>query len=225
MAKQPASKPDELTGFWRAVIGCLGGAAAVASKYLGQDHAYYLRMLDQGMQSKIDNIWIGYYIMTPLLVFLGALVAWASYEHHRVKLLAIAVAAPALITTWAGGATAATKFTWNIFSPAYAESSAPSDQKSSVRDAIKLWFGIGRDEQQYRVVVGSFKDPAAAAVKATQINKTDPTLKATVGERRLFNEYYPVVVGGYAPYPTAKALKDQVSDKLGTDDVYLAPSQ
>jgi hypothetical protein len=225
MAEQPGGKLEELSGFWRAVIGCLGGAAAVASKYLGQDHAYYLRMLDQGMQSKIDHLWIGYYIMAPLLVFLGALVAWASYEHHRVKLLAIAVAAPALITTWAGGATTATKFTWSIFSPAYAESSNPTNQKSAVGEAVKLWFGIGRDEQQYRVVVGSFKDPAAAASKAAQINKVDPTWKATVGDRRLFNEYYPVVIGGFASYPAAKALKDSVSDKLGTDDVFLAPSQ
>jgi hypothetical protein len=74
-------------------------------------------------------------------------------------------------------------------------------------------------------VVGSFKDPGAAAVKAMQINKVAPTWKVTVGERRLFNEYYPVVIGGFAPYPAAKALKDQVSEKLGTDDVYLAPSQ
>jgi len=86
-----------------------------------------------------------------------------------------------------------------------------------------LPLGYGKDEQRYRVIVGSFKDEIAAAKKAEQINKIDPALKASVGDKRMFNDYYPVVIGDYRAYPEARALKDKVSEKLNTDDVYLAP--
>jgi sporulation related protein len=218
------SDSEHISGLGRIIIGAFGGLAAVTSKYIGQDHAYYLRMLDQGQQLKIDNLWLGYYIMTTILVFLGALVAWASYENHRLKLLAMAIAAPALITTYAGGSTASNKFAVNFISPAYAQvTTAEMSNRVTVGSALKIWFGIGKDEQLYRVIIGSFKSEDSAKAKADQLNKTYPDLKAYVGERRLFNDYYPVVVGEFATYPQAKALKDAVSEKTGVDDLYLSP--
>jgi hypothetical protein len=215
---------DEISGFGRCIIGAFGGLAAVASKYLGQDHSYYLRMLDLGNQSKIDNLWIGYYIMAPLLLFLGALVAWASYENHRLKLLAIAVAAPALITTWAGGATSVTKFAFSFIDQASAQTQMQNAVvKPGLGDGIKLWFGIGRDEQKYRVVVGSFKKPEDALLAATKINKTAPDLKAFVGEKAPGNDYYAVVISDFLTYPDAKKVLERASKIDAVDDAYLSP--
>jgi len=216
---------DELSGVWRCVIGSLGGLAAVISKYLGQDHAYYLRLLDlENQQIKIDNLWLGYKIMGPSLLFLGALMAWASYENHRVKLLAIAVAAPALITTWAGGATSATKFAFNFVSPAIAaDASVAVNENVTVGNALKLFFGIGKDEERYRVVVGSYKDRTDAAIVAEKITKRDPSLKVFIGEKRPNNDFYPVIVGGYVPYSEAAKLKDRVKDFSITPEPYLSP--
>lgn len=216
---------DDLSGIGRGLVGCLGGLAAVISKYLGQDHAYYLRLLDLGNQQiKIDNLWLGYKIMSPSLVFLGALMAWASYENHRVKLLAIAVAAPALITTWAGGATSATKFAFDFVSPALAaDASVEVGEKVSVGNGLKLFFGIGKDEERYHVVAGSYKNKTDAALVAEKIIKKDPTLPVFVGERRPNNEFYPVIVGGYSSYSDAAKIKDKIKDLNLTPEPYLTP--
>lgn len=220
------AESDHISGVVRCIIGALGGIAAAGSKYLGQDHSYYLRMLDQGNQVKIDNLLQGYYVMVPILMIVGAIIAWAASEDNRMKLLTMAVSAPAIITTLAGGETTATKWAFDMLaSPAYAQGAVQTTvAKPSVADGIKLWFGIGKDEQRYRVVIGSYKSEGAAVAKAAEANKLlDPTLKAVVGDKKLFNDYYPVIVGGYASYPAARALRAKVSEKLETDDVYLSP--
>lgn len=215
---------DHISGLGRVFIGALGGIAAAGSKYLGQDHSYYLRMLDLGNQVKIDNLWQGYYVMVPILMIVGAIIVWAMTENNRMKLLTMAISAPAIITTLAGGETASSKWAFDLLaSPAYAQTVQTTVAKPSIADGVKLWFGIGRDEQKFRVVVGSFKNEDAAAARAAQINKLDPSFKAVVGDKKLFNDFYPVVVGGYVPYPAARAIKEKVSEKLDTDDIYLSP--
>lgn len=162
--------------------------------------------------------------MGPSLMFLGALVAWASYENHRLKLLAIAVAGPALITTWAGGATAATKFSLNMIDSAYAADAAvTTNQDVSVGNAIKLFFGIGKDDDRFRVVVGSYKDRTEAALVVERIKKEDPALVVFVGERQPNNQFYPVIVGDYVSYPEATKLKDRVQSLNAVSGAYLSP--
>jgi len=162
--------------------------------------------------------------MSPLLVFLGALMAWASYESHRVKLLAIAVAAPALITTWAGGATSATKFAFSFVSTAYAaDAAADSGEKVSIGNGLKLFFGIGKDEERYHVVAGSYKSKTDAALVAEKIIKKEPLLPVFIGERRPNNEFYPVIVGTYSSYSEAAKIKDKVKDLNLTPEPYLTP--
>jgi hypothetical protein len=200
----------------------LGGLAAVASKYLGQDHAYFLRLLDLGDQVKIANLLFGYEIMAPFLIFLGGLVGWASYENHRIKLLAIAVAAPALITTWAGGATTATKFALDVISPALAQGTSTDVQGGpSAIEGIKLFFGIGKDEERYRVVAGTFKDQSLAQAKAEAIRKFQPAWNAHVLQPKVGADQWAVVVGGYLPYPEAKRLKASILGAKLTDDAFL----
>lgn len=215
---------DRISGLMRAVIGALGGIAAAGAKYLGQDHSFYLRMLDLGNQGKIDNLWQGYFVMVPILMLVGAIIAWAANENSRMKLLTMAISAPAIITTLAGGETHTTKWAFDLLvTPAYAQASPQESSRGSLVDGVKLWFGIGREDQRYRVIIGSYQNEDAAKAKAEQVNKQFPDLKAFVGERRLFNDYYPVVVGGYSAYPQAKALKEAVAEKTGIEDVYLSP--
>src|SRR5215210_3442260 len=87
----------------KIVLGALGGLAAVLTKFLGQDYANIVEHASNLTDAQIESYKVGYIILTPILMFLGALVAWASDERKRFKLIALAIAAPALITTWAGG--------------------------------------------------------------------------------------------------------------------------
>jgi hypothetical protein len=223
----------EVSRVQRGVWGAVGGLVAVGSKYMAQDHYWTRVMIDTRAYDQIPGLIVFYVGLIIVLCFFGVVFAIASKENNEMKLLAIAISAPALITTWLGGVSPDTsssrakrvaEYVMPISSAQAAEANSKAGS-SGFWEGFKIPFGIGKDEQRYRVVVGSFKDPSAAAAKAEQINKLDPTLKATVGDKRLFNEYYPVVVGGYAVYPEARALKEKVSEKLNTDDVYLAPYQ
>jgi hypothetical protein len=215
-----------MSAFGRITVGCMGGLAAVATKYLGQDHAYFLRLLDLDDRVKIANLLFGYEIMAPFLIFLGGLVGWASYENHRLKLLAIAVAAPALITTWAGGATTATKFALDLISPAHAQGTASDAAQASPSaiEGIKLFFGIGKDEERYRVIAGTFKDRMLAQAKAEAIHKFDPAWNVHVLQPKSGAEQWTVVVGDYLPYPEAKQLKASIVGAKLTNDVFITSS-
>jgi SPOR domain len=220
----------EFTRLHRGTWGLLGGSAAVVSKFIAQDLHFVRISIDTRQTEQLYGMMASYALLTIGLSFLGIVLAIASRENSEMKLLAIAVSAPALITTWLGGAIPDTQkhaalFLWPITSAEAAEQTAKQSSASAFWEGFKIPFGIGKDEQRYRVIIGSFKDPAIAAAKADQVNKIDPSLKASVGDKRMFNDYYPVVVGGYAVYPEARALKDKVADKLGIDDVYLAPYQ
>src|SRR5574341_507180 len=92
-----------MTTIEKVAIGALGGLAAVCVKFLGQDYHYVVTQASNLARDRVNDLIIGYSVLTPILVFLGGLLTWASDETKRLKLLAIAVSAPALITTWAGG--------------------------------------------------------------------------------------------------------------------------
>jgi hypothetical protein len=162
-------------------------------------------------------------IMAPMLLFLGAFVAWISYESHRVKLAAIAVSAPALITTWAGGATSVTKFSLDFIPSAYAAENVTRADGPSIVDGVKLFFGVGKDDSRYHVIVGSFKSTDEAASLVKKVKSEDPTLNVYVGARAPGNDHYPVVVGDYLPYPEALKLKDKVLKFNSVEDAYLSP--
>lgn len=213
-------------GFERVALGAFAGVAAIGSKYAGQDYHYHMRLLDMGDQTtKITNLWYGYEIMTPILVFLGALLAYAAKgETNRLKLLALAVAAPALITTWAGGASSEKKFALDFVSSAFADSNVqPTQPSPSIVDGLKLFFGIGKDDTLYHVVVGSYKTPDEASAKVNSVKEANPSLHVYIGGRAPGNAYYPVVVGDYVPFGAAKVLKDKLTQTPETSDAYISP--
>jgi hypothetical protein len=224
---------DEFSKFQRLLWGVAGGGVAVAVKFMGQD-IYWLRVLnDTRAADQLRGMIVFYIVLTLILCFVGAVAAMASKENSEMKLLVMAISFPALATTYMGGAKADIGSSLGkltslsiIGSAQAADATIPS---ASTSNSSKFWegfllpLGYGKDDQRYRVVVGSYKDKTAAEAKAADINKTDPSLNASVGDRRLFNDYYPVVVGKYAVYPQASALKAKVKDQLGIDDAYLAP--
>jgi hypothetical protein len=227
-----ADLAEKLTNRERALWGIVGGVIAVGSKYLAQDH-YWLRVfLDTREYDHIYGLAVSYLVMLVILCLIGAALTIASGENKRMNLLAIAVAAPAIVTTWLGGDRADT-FTsrkkiseWTT--PVTVAQAADTERfnwgsSSGFWEGFKIPFGIGKDKQRYRVIAGSYKNPVEAARKAEQITRMAPELEAFVGERQPNNEYYPVVIDGYQLYPDASALKDRVNKLLSIDDAYLSP--
>ena len=113
---------------------------------------------------------------------------------------------------------------WNFeqilpIAPAYAEGATTNLHTAEVaqRDnpfvtGLKEFWGAGPGSQRYRVVVASITDYDAAKATAEKLNsmKILPA-PASVGDRKLGNPYFPVVIDGWLTYPAAKELRDKVS--------------
>jgi hypothetical protein len=218
-----------MTGIEKAILGALGGLSAVTVKYLGQDHATVCAHLLEGMDREIKSYIIGYIIITPILIFLGAFIAFISEEQKRMKLVAIAIAAPALITTWAGGTKFDSKIVLNFpIRSVYAQplDSQPSNSQTTtwqqIKDGVGTFFGYRTGPKRYWVIVGSFKDRNDAQAFANKINSEDRTLGAWIGQKVPPNEYYPVIVGGYNLLDEARALKDKALTTEAVTEAYLS---
>ena len=225
----------------KVLIGALGGLSAVCVKFLGQD---YNTLIEHGANLSADQLFamkIGYGVLTPILVFLGALLAWVSEEPNRLKLLAIGIAAPALITTWSGGTKSsdtAMNLSFNLISPAYAieqkQEAGPSIFNnpmvrsyehwwSASLDGVKMFFGYGKEIKHYYVVVGSFKSYQQAKQHAQAVNQRNPRLNAHIGTKT-DNNFYPVVLGEPALLSVANPIKEKVNASRIVTDAYLAPA-
>ena len=87
----------------RLLVGGLGGLAAVLVRYLSRDHDIILLSTESDIPlaaKEFGKLWAGYFVFTPIMIFLGAMIGWISEETHKVKLFALGVSAPALITTY-----------------------------------------------------------------------------------------------------------------------------
>ncbi len=220
-----------MTSLERTLIGTLGGFAAVCVKFLGQDYYYVVNQAANIPKEKVVSLVFAYLILTPILAFLGGLLAWVSDETNRLKILAIGIAAPALITTWAGGnkPDSNSVATFLNMSTAYAQQAGvDNDEKKSltnqITDGVKTFFGFGKEAKHYWVIVGSFKDREKAEEKAREINNEIPDLNAFVGLQIPPNPFYPVIVGGSSPLSEAKELKIRALKLKSVKEVYLSPA-
>jgi hypothetical protein len=215
----------ELHWLIRALWGVLGGSVAVGSKYIAQDHYWVRVAIDSHEYGKIPGIVFFYAGLLVVLCAMGAVFAAATDENNKMKLLAIAVSAPALVTTWLGGARADhISLNW-IVPSAYAQemNQQPPKSKSEFWEGFLLPLGYGKDDSRYRVVAGSFKNKTDAALLLEKIKKEAPALKVYVGEKQPDNEFYPVVVSDYLPYPEAKKIKEKIENLDSVSGVYLSP--
>lgn len=175
----------------KIILGALGGLAAVAVKFLGQDYSTFATHSADLTANQILNYKVGYALLTPILMFLGALVASITEEQKRMKVLAIAVAAPALITTWSGGTKTGSYVSFNLTPSAYAQPADVSQEgpegatpdatnKEStwqqIKGGIGTFFGYDKQPRRYWVVVGSFKDRTDAQRLADKVNQENSTL-------------------------------------------------
>jgi hypothetical protein len=222
----------------KIIIGAIGGLSAVLVKFLGQDYATIVAHAADLTEAQKLSYWIGYGLLTPILMFLGALVAWASEEEKRLKLVALAIAAPALITTWAGGNKSDVRASADMFiSSAYGQTleavSSPetnaepgvANEKSpldKIRDGVGVFFGYGNEPKRYWVIVGSYPDHDAAQEFADKINRSDSSLHAWVGITSANNKYIPVIVGNYSLLSEARVLREKALKNPHIKDAYLS---
>ena len=116
----------------KAILGALGGLSAVLVKFLGQDYANVVAHASNLTADQLLSYKVGYGLLTPILMFLGAFVAWLSDEQKRIKVVALAVAAPAMITTWSGGYKVDLLAFNDLLAPsAYAQAADPVKEKIS----------------------------------------------------------------------------------------------
>ena len=222
-----------MLGFTRFMIGAAGGLVASASKILAIDIEKLQRFVDTGHLAEIGELKVTIYIFTPILMLLGALVAWASDEKHRMKLLAIGCAAPALIAPWTGGNLAGpraagagtTQGAFQLISPAHAQDRAAGG--TSYLTGIKVLLGLENlEDKRYWVIVGSRQDLAEAKAYAAEINRIDPSLQAFVSDRRPGNPNYPIIVGGpdaYLPLDEARKLQAKAQRvSIIPDDTFMS---
>lgn len=225
----------------KVTIGALGGLSAVCVKFLGQD---YTMLIEQGVNLSADQWFafkVGYIILTPILIFLGAVLAWVSEESSRVKLLAIAIAAPAMVTTWSGGIKSnepTSMASFSIISSAHAVEMDKNNYSLKIVDpmtrstmswwdtsvsGVKMFFGYDKEIKSYYVVAGSFKDRESAKKHSKNINEKDATYRAYVGAKTQ-NGYYPVLLGEAVTLSKANALKQKIVGNRVILDAYLVSS-
>ncbi|PCI01605.1 MAG: hypothetical protein COB76_00965 [Alphaproteobacteria bacterium] len=222
-----------MSGLSRIFVGILGGFAASSSKVLALDIERLGRFVETGNLNDMHELKVAIYIFTPLLMLLGGLVAWASGEEQRMKLLAIGCAAPALLAPWTvgdinkGAARGEQYSQFSVVTQAYADEFGGNPNQSTFLKGLNALLGLSDiNEQKYWVIVGSRKDNQEAEQFAFEINKVDPKIKAFVGKQRAGNEYFPIIVGGKnAYYPLDKAIelrKNAISIPIIPEDSYLS---
>lgn len=227
-----------MTRLEKAVLGALGGLSAVLVKFLGQDYGIVVSNASNLTADQMVNYQIAYGLLTPILMFLGGFVAWISDETNRMKIVALAIAAPAMVTTWSGGQKSDLQASLLLpVSSAYAQgvdpakSGIPVEKPGTVTEqsawdriqgGVGVFFGYGKEPKKYWVIVGSFKDRAQAQQFADKINAEDVTLNAWIGVKVPPNDYFPVIVGTYSYLSEAKALQTKAVATRTITDAYLS---
>lgn len=226
----------------KAILGALGGFSAVLVKFLGQDYANVVDNVANLSADQLLAYKVGYGLLTPILMFLGAFIAWLSDEQKRIKVVALAIAAPAIITTWSGGHKSNHSLAFHDFfvasayaqsenaanvkiEPANPDSVTEKDTWRQIQKGVGTFFGYGKEPQKYWVIVGSFKDKDAAQKFADKLNAEDKTLNAWVGLRLPGNDFYPVIVGDYAYLSEAKERRRQALGSKQIKDAYFSTGE
>jgi len=226
----------------RLVLGTLGGFSAVLVKFLGQDYSNVVAHAANLTADQLLAYKIGYGLLTPILMFLGAFIAWISDEQKRIKIVMLAIAAPAMITTWSGGqkADSTPELHSLLFHSVYAQSVEPAKERikiqnpdaitekdtwQKVQDGVGVFFGYGNQPQKYWVIVGSYKDKEAAQQFADKINAEDNTLNAWIGLKLPGNDYYPVIVGDSSLLSEAKELRKRALATKSITNAYFSTGE
>jgi hypothetical protein len=220
----------------RFVVGACGGLAAVCVKFLGQDLAYMQQLFEAGdavSRTKLVSLGMAYSLFTPILMFLGGIIGWASEETTRLKLLAMGVAAPALVTTWAGGtaqdgpgtniAGAAAPVIGQLLpvTPAFAQERPQLAQAPNIGQGVRLFFGIGKQEPRFTIVVGEHDSLADAEMQVKTLKAESPGLEILAAGPTAEGTYR-VVVGDYASFEAAERVRDEIDRLQSVEDATVS---
>lgn len=227
---------EVLSNTARTWWGVLGSLLAVLVKFHGQDLHWVHVHLDTHAYDRLMNLVIVYVLMLLILLPVGAIVAAASREHSRAKILMMAVAAPALVTTWAGGDKTAktfslpqiTELVWPI-GTAYAADQSASPSGISLKDGFSQFFGFNKDSGRYYVIAGPYKNENEASEAGKKLMQSRPSLSVFLGDSDKKTGAASLIIGQSLPYLEATKFRDVVKDipELKVKDVYLtatAPS-
>jgi hypothetical protein len=211
----------ELGNLSRIGCGLAGGSLVVLNKVVSQG-ASGLKVLFKNLSQDTDAVFqiYGYASVAIATVLLCAGVAWFVPEKSRLKLAAIAVSAPALVSAWGS---VPGKMDLAFITPAFAQSSTASPAVSSFWKGVELFFsGVPQDAPKYRVVVASVPTPTEAAEIASQWAQVAPTLHIAVADRAPGNPYFAVVASDFLPYASASEILTQVKKAPLGGDAYLS---
>ena len=216
-----------MEGVVRILAGMAGGFTASASKILALDVERLGSFMTNGSLDEFNELKVTIFVFTPVLMAIGGIVAWASQERNRMKLLAIGCTAPALIAPWTSSNISELEQRASMISSAYAQDVRAKPISDNYAKGVKALLGFESPKnKRYWVIIGSEKNLGQAKAFANAINSEDPTLRAFVGQRQPGNEFYPVIVGGdqsYLPLEKAKILKER-AERLDVipNDAYLS---
>ena len=225
----------------RIFVGCVAGLVVALVK-AAADNTDFTAVISGLTLGGIVAKVIGYSLVP---VILGAVGGWISDEVKVHKIFWVAISAPVIIAAAASGWSSKTpqvlpvgKAGWNFeqilsITPAYAQEATTTvhvvdaaQSESPFISGLKAFFGDVSSNQRYRVVVASIKDYDKAKAEADRLNSLKGLLPApaTVGPKKIGNEYFPVVVDGWLSYQQAKELRDRVASlDLGlTDAPYVS---
>lgn len=198
----------------RIIIGVLGGLSAVLVKFLGQDFSTIQSNWMNLAPEQLVYYEVGYIILTPILMFLGAVIAWASTdETKRLKLIAIAVAAPAMITTWSGG----TKYHSDSVIDTAMYNNLPVESKSANESAPSIGFLY---ITKYLHVESAHAIESENQRQSVAMNVEQPTTLETIkrGVGVFFGygkepKRYWVIVGSYEDRSDALAFAEKINQE------------
>lgn len=229
------------THLYRIMVGGLGGIAATCVKYLSQHNDKVSSLIENNQLDKAVPILYAIAIVAAVLFFLGGLIGWASKENHSLKLLALGISAPALVTTWTSVKQSpiengqvdkvVSELHSTVFQTAHAsEPNVPNSILSTtenlrgitILDGIKDVLGWEAISPNYWVVVGSFVTLENAIEQAKKINAEAPEMKAFVGKRKPGNKYFPVIVGQFTNRENAEATLAKAQKLKAVSKAYLS---
>lgn len=222
---------ERLSNGWRALWGAYGSLLAVLVKFHGQDIAKVQLHLDTHSYERLTNLGIAYALLLAVSIPVGAIIAAAFRENNRGKILIMAIAAPALVTTWAGGersSSASSAHGSSFFiGSAFAADQTPTNAESgiSIKDGLRQFFGYSNDDSsRYYVIAGPYKNENEATLTAKRLMQRRPSLPVFLGDIDAKTGAASIIIGQSQRYPAARTLMDSVKafpELKGVDDIYL----
>ncbi|MEQ8335235.1 SPOR domain-containing protein [Nisaea sp.] len=218
----------------RIAIGAMSGIIAAIVKFYGAEfNDLFGRHALPNAGLLINTVLISYLFLAIILATIGSFCAFLnSDETSKVKLVAIAMSAPAVFNSYYSGGFENSNTQKNvesgyiefnneknlslidIFSIKYAIADTGQIKDYSKRNRIDdlasgFSYILRIGERKCWIVVGSLKKYDDAVRFSEKIQEKDPKLGSFVGIKS--NGFYPVLIGGFLPETEAKYLLSRAS--------------